>query len=229
MPFRHFRWWLCTLAALVAAAPAAAQITIDPAVLVIEPGNARDSNIVVANTSEDLVMVTVRPRVVAAPGEADEKIEAQPNPTISGLVATPLRLALEPNERRAVRLMPTNVAGPTDRVWRVQIVPAVGPLRSGQSGIAFIVGYDALVIQRASDPAPRVSGRRDGNILTLTNIGNSFALVTGIEQCQSVGEYVRLPGKRLYAGQSWSVELGQSGPAEVTIEGVGRRVERQSY
>lgn len=211
---------ICMAALFGGAPPASADIAISPAVVVFEPG-ASGRTIIVTNKGKDLVFVTVKVRTVMAPGAAEERLQANPNPAVLGLLATPSRLVLEPGEQRGVRLLPIGPSGDTDRVWRVHIAPAAGPLKHGQSGVAFVIAYDALVIQRPTKPDPDITARRSGKTLTLTNRGNSFAMVTGLEQCLG-SQCTKLAGKRLYAGQVWVAELPQADlPVTVTVVGAG--------
>lgn len=219
---------LLPLAMQFAEAPANADISISPAVVVFEP-KATDQTLMVTNEGSELAFVTAKVRSVTRPGEADEQLRADSNPAVLGLLATPTRLVLEPGEQRGLRLLAIGPAGETDRVWRVHVAPAPGNLRPGQSGVAFLIAYDALIIQRAANPSQALVGQRSGDTLTLANRGNSFVLVTSIEQCRG-NECTRLPGKRLYAGQAWSARLPQPDlPAIVSLQGVGGKKETQSY
>jgi P pilus assembly chaperone PapD len=208
----------------MAASPAAADISVSRGVIIFESG-ASQRTIVVTNDGKDMAFVTAKVRAVAAPGEADEKLQADLNPAVLGLLATPSRFALEPGEQRGVKLMTIVPAGERDRVWRVQLAPVVGELKPGQSGVAFVIAYDALVIQRAANARPTLAGARTGRTLTLTNRGNSFVMVSSIEQC-SAGTCTTVPGKRLYAGQAWNTQLpATDAPVTVTLQGVGNRKE----
>ena len=206
------------------ASSAAADISVSPTVIIFE-SRAREKTVIVTNEGKEMAFVTTRVRVVTAPGETDEKLHADLNPAVLGLLATPARIALEPGEQRGVRLMTIAAAGDKDRVWRVQLAPVVGDLKPGQSGVAFVIAYDALVIQRAANARPMVAGTRAGRTLTLTNRGNSFAMVSAVEQCAG-SACTTIPGKRLYAGQTWTMQLPASDTAvTATIEGVGNRKE----
>lgn len=222
------RWFAratITLATLIViAGRAAADISVSPTVILFESG-ATDRTIVVTNQGREIAFVTAKVRVVSAPGEADEKLLADPNPAAMGLVATPSRFALEPGEQRGVRLLTIGSVGNRDRVWRVQLAPAAGTLKPGQSGVAFIIAYDALVIQRAANARPSLAGQRAGRTLTLTNRSNSFVMVSSVEQC-SAGKCTTLPGKRLYAGQAWTAQLPAiDGQVTVNLQGIGNRKE----
>jgi P pilus assembly chaperone PapD len=212
------------LLGLALASPAAADISISPAIVVFE-ARASDNTIVVTNDGKDLAFVTARVRSVDAPGESDEKLRFEANPAAVGLLATPNRMVLEPGERRAIRLLTMSPAGDADRVWRVHIAPSIGKLKEGQSGVAFEIAYDALIIQRAAQAAPNVRGTRSGRQLTLTNTGNSFAMVKAIEQCHG-SACTRLSQRRLYAGKSWTAQLADpADPVSVTVEIVNGRKE----
>ena len=219
---------LLPLAILLVASPANADISISPAVVVFEP-DATDRTLVVTNEGSELAFVTARVRSVTRPGEDDEQLRADSNPAALGLLATPTRLVLEPGEQRGLRLLAIGAAGETDRVWRVHVAPGAGNLKPGQSGIAFLIAYDALVIQRAANPRQALVGQRTGETLTLANRGNSFVVVTSIQQCRG-DRCTKLAGKRLYAGQVWSARLPQADlQAVVTLEGVGGKKETQRY
>lgn len=211
------------LLGLLLCAPAAAGISITPAVMVIGAGPG-DNMITVTNDGNELAFVTARVRSVDAPGERDEKLRFEANPAAAGLLATPNRLVLEPGERRAIRLLALNPPSDGDRVWRVHIAPSIGKLKEGQSGVAFEIAYDALVIQRAAGAKPAIFGRRSGKQLSLINSGNSFAMISAIEQCRG-GACTWVPGRRLYAGKSWTADLPDpADPVSVTVEtGNGRK------
>ena len=211
------RFQIALLLGFALASPAAADISITPAVVVFDARNA-DNTIVVTNDGKDLAFVTARVRSVDAPGERDEKLRFDPNPAAVGLLATPNRMVLEPGERRAIRLLAMEPAGEADRVWRVHIAPSIGKLKEGQSGVAFEIAYDALIIQRAAQATPHVRGTRSGKQLLLTNAGNSFAMISAIEQCRG-GACTKLPAKRLYAGKTWTADVPDpSEPVSVTVE-----------
>jgi len=215
---------LALLLGLACASRAAADISISPAVVVFDARSA-DNTIIVTNDGKDLAFVTARVRSVDAPGEQDEKLRFDPDPAAVGLLATPNRMVLEPGERRAIRLLAMNPAGSDDRVWRVHIAPNIGKLKEGQTGVAFEIAYDALIIQRAAQASPAIRGQRSGKLLTMTNAGNSFAMISAIEQCRG-SSCTKLPAKRLYAGKVWTADLPDpADPVSVTVETVNGRKE----
>jgi P pilus assembly chaperone PapD len=212
---------------LLFAGAALAGIDVSPTIVILETRATQEAVITVTNTGDKITYVTTQPREVMARGETDEKLRVDPDPTSLGLLATPARLVLERGERRGVRVVALSPPGQDDRVWRVKVAPVAGRLKAGQSGVAFLIGYDALIIQRAADPVVTVTGTRAGKALTLRNTGNSFGMISEVKHCPNANqaECVKLPEtKRLYAGQQWSVNLpAETGRIEVTIEGIAGR------
>ncbi len=211
----------------LSAAPALAAIEVSPAIVILEPKASQEAVVTVTNAGNKITYVTTQPREVMARGETDEKLRVDPNPTTLGILSTPAKLVLEKGERRVVRVVAVNPAGTDDRVWRVKIAPAAGKIKAGQSGVAFLIGYDVLVIQRAANASVLISGQRIGNKLTLTNAGNSFGMISEIRHCPATGECVKLKDtKRLYGKSSWSVDLPQDGgTVEVNIDGINNKRE----
>jgi P pilus assembly chaperone PapD len=108
-----------------------------------------------------------------------------------------------------------------ERVYRVTVKPVVGGIESEESGLKVLVGYDVLVLVRPAQSNPNVTASRSGQRLSFSNSGNvSVELING-RQCNS-GQCTELPGKRLYPGASWTVELNSDSPAEYTLRSPGR-------
>jgi hypothetical protein len=204
---------------------ALAGIEVDPIIKIFEPKDPLETIITVTNADPKLSFVTVQAREVMAPGEEDEKLRLDPDPASMGILVTPLRLAMEPGERRGLRLLAVNPAGPTDRVWRTKIAPAAGKVKSQQSGVAFLIAYDALIIQRAVNPVVTITGKRDDKSLTLANSGNSFGLISEVNHCLADKPCVKLPfSKRLYGGKTYVVPLPEEkGRIEVTVVGLNAK------
>jgi P pilus assembly chaperone PapD len=177
---------------LLTAAPAVARIDANPAVHIFEPGAAAETTVTVTNSGTGKAFVVTRVREVMARGETDEKLREDPNPETLGLIASPGRMVLETGERRGVRIVPTGPAINDDRVWRVLVSEVAGKVKDGQSGVAFLLAYDILIIKRPDDARVAVSGKRAGKELTLTNSGNSFGMVTEVRHCPSGGECTKL-------------------------------------
>lgn len=212
---------------LLAGSSAVARIDANPAIHIFEPGAQAETTITVTNSGNAKAFVSAKVREVMARGETDEKLREDGNPDTMGLIATPGRMILEKGERRGIRIVPVGAPANDDRVWRVLVSEVAGKIKGGQSGVAFLLAYDVLIIQRPKDARVAVSGTRSGKVLTLSNSGNSFGMISQIRHCPVSGECVKLPdAKRLYAGKSWSVTLpAETGAVEVTVQGINRKEE----
>lgn len=212
---------------LLTAIPASARIDANPAVHIFEPKAAPEATVTVTNSGVGKAFVVTKVREVMARGETDEQLREDPNPETLGLIATPGRMVLEKGERRGVRIVPTGKPANDDRVWRVLVSEVAGKVKGGQSGVAFLLAYDVLIIQRPDEARVAVTGKRDGKTLTLTNSGNSFGMIAEVRHCPTGGTCTKLPdSKRLYGGKSWSVTLpSDSGTVEVTMQGINRKEE----
>ncbi|MEQ1508830.1 MAG: hypothetical protein ABL909_00340 [Sphingopyxis sp.] len=223
----RFKTIVIIAAMVLAIGPAVARIDASPAVHIFEPGGAQETAITVTNAGSGRAFVTTKVREVMARGETDEQLREDPNPESLGLIATPGRMVLETGERRGVRIVPVGQPGNDDRVWRVLVSEVAGNIREGQSGVAFLIAYDILIIQRAQDARVAIAGERAGTVLTLTNSGNSFGVISEVRHCPIGGECVKLPdSKRLYGGRSWAVTLpSDTGSVEVLVQGINQREE----
>ena len=78
-------------------------------------------------------------------------------------------------------------------------------------------------------PVINVTGVRSGKRLTFRNSGNvSVELVDGRQCRNGRAQCSDLPGKRLYPGASWSVDLPLGLPASYTLKSAGR-TDRRSF
>ena len=212
---------------LLGSGSALARIDASPAVHIFEPGAPSEAIVTVTNSGAAKAFVAVKVREVMARGETDEKLREDPNPETMGLIATPVRMVLEKGERRGVRIVTVGQKLTGDRVWRVLVSEVAGKIKSGPSGVAFLLAYDVLVIQRPDGARVAITGKRAGKTLTFSNAGNSYGIISEVRHCPTGGECTKLPDtKRLYGGTSWSMTLpSEAGAVEVKVQGINRREE----
>jgi P pilus assembly chaperone PapD len=190
--------------ALLLAIPALASATIgvDKAEIVLEAGAAGDS-VVLSNTGDAPTFVEITAREVLNPGETPEQANRGPDPRGLGLLAAPSRLALAPGEQRSLRVNSLDPPRDRDRVWRVLVKEVSGPLQTQSSGLAVLLGYDILVIQRPRIARPDIQVVRSGSALTVKNQGNSFAVLIDGRQCPGGDAPCKdVVGARIYPGQT---------------------------
>ena len=119
------------LAALLGAAmhtPAQAEMVLSQVIVDMQPGKASHQDIEVWNAGEERLYVSAEPFEIQQPGQPGERRVASPDPTVSGLLVTPQRLVLEPDQRRLIRLSAIVPASANDRIYRITIKPVAGPV-----------------------------------------------------------------------------------------------------
>jgi P pilus assembly chaperone PapD len=208
--------------------PARADLVLSELVVELQPGKHAREDLEVWNDSPDRSFVAIDPREIINAGSPTQSFHQDPDPAKLGLLVGPSRMILEPGQRKLVRIASLSGSADREHVYRVTVKPVVGSVQSDDSGLKLLVGYDVLVLVRPARPVANVSASRSGRSLTFSNSGNvSVELVNG-RQCKSdKAQCTDLPGKRLYPGASWSVELQSDSPAEYTLKSPGRTDRRQ--
>jgi len=218
----RFYFSLAVLAALAAASPAAAELVVSDLVVELGPDASPRKDVEVWNNSDERAYVEIAPVEVVGPGSSAERRVREPDPEKLGLLVSPNRMILEPQQRKVVRIARLAPPGSRERVYRITIKPVVGEVAGEHSGLKLLVGYDVLALVRPAQPAPKVAGTRVGNKLVLRNDGNSSVELMNGRQCQAGGVCADLPGKRLYAGAQWSLDLPGTGTVEYVAKGSGQ-------
>jgi P pilus assembly chaperone PapD len=202
---------LCLLVLLLGALPPSsvqAQMVLSTIIIDFEPGKPPRKDVEIRNPGNDPLYIDVTPFRVIDPGGPDERREEMENPRAFGLLVTPKKLIVAPGTRKLVRFVITQPPGETDRIYRVRIAPVSGPIIAEETAIKVLVGYETLVIVRPLVLNPKIVAQRKGNILTVSNEGNTNVLLGEGKNCDAAGETCEtIPGKRLYPGQSWSTRL----------------------
>jgi P pilus assembly chaperone PapD len=206
---------------VLVAEPAAAELVVSQLIVEFKPGAPRTSDIEVANNSPERAYVLVEPREVLAPGTPAERQVTNPDPSKLGLLVSPARFILEPQQRRTLRIAAIGDVAGRERVYRVTVKPVAGEVTSSESGLKLLVGYDLLVLARPAAIKSDVKVERNGLELTLTNIGNASVELTDGKQCDNNGSCQALPGKRLYAGASWKQTLPRGSGGEYRVRSAG--------
>jgi P pilus assembly chaperone PapD len=182
---------------------------------------ARD-DIEITNSADEILYVSVEPAEILNPGGPEERRVANPNPRELGLLISPNRLVLGPGERKVVRVSLLERPADRDRIYRIAIKPVIGEIVARQSALKVVVGYDVLVIARPQNARPRLEVSRRGNAVEFRNVGNTNALLFNGRQCAGEEtDCAELPSKRIYAGNTWQLQLPAAGQARFMIESDG--------
>lgn len=209
-----------SLLASVASTPAGASIAVSQMIIELKPGSSPATDIEIVNVSSDRSFIVVEPREIIRAGNTDEKPFFSPDPDRLGLLVSPNRLVLEPNQRRTLRIAAIHPASDRERVYRVTVKPVTGEVSGAESGLKLLVGYDLLVLVRPASIHSVLQARRDGQKLVITNKGNSSVELSDGKQCDQDRKSCRsLPSKRLYAGVSWEQSLTEFGAGEYRVRG----------
>lgn len=205
---------LASAAVLMAAgltAPASADLVVSQ--LIVELGaDRKTSDVEIFNDSKERSYVVIEPKEVMGAGTPAEQRVAKPDPKELGLLVSANRMILEPGQRKLLRLAMVGGPGEKERVYRVAVKPVVGDVSGSATGLKVLVGYDMLVLSRpATIGEPAIVAERQGRKLTLTNRGNSSVELGEGKHCRTEGNCTSLPGKRLYAGMSWTQDVGEGG------------------
>lgn len=205
------------LASLLASQPAAAELVVSQLIVEFRPEGPRTADIEIFNDSDERSYAVVEPRELINPGTPGEERIMTPDPAKLGLLASPARLILEPQQRRTLRIAAIGAPADRERVYRVTVKPVTGEV-SGETGLKLLVGYDLLVLVRPPNIRQGIEARRSQSRLTITNNGNASVELAEGKQCGSGGQTCHsLPAKRLYAGASWSQELPAAGGGEYKV------------
>jgi P pilus assembly chaperone PapD len=218
--FRHVgRLFVAASALCLAAPPAHAELVLSELIVDLQPGKQIREDVEVWNNSPERSFVAIEPREIVDASLPTQKIHLDPDPEKLGLLVSPSRMILEPGQRKLLRI--ASISGSADRehVYRVTVKPVVGGIKSDDSGLKIVVGYDVLVLVRPAQPLANVTASRTGRTLSFTNMGNVSVEVIDGRQCSARHEQcTQLPGKRLYPGASWTVDLPTDQPAEYMLK-----------
>lgn len=222
---------LCAAAAalFLTATPGHAELVLSELIVDLQPGKLDREDLEVWNNSPDRTYVAVEPRQIIDPSLPSQQDFRDPDPEKLGLLVAPARMILEPGQRKLIRIAALARNANREQVYRVTVKPVVGGIKSEDSGLKIVVGYDVLVLVRPAQASVNVTGTRAGRKLTFTNSGNESVEVVDGRQCEAVTKHCAdLPSKRLYPGASWIVDLQSDEPAQYLLKSPGRN-ERRTY
>lgn len=220
---RHLKLIALALSVFLIPAAAHAELVLSELIVELQPGKHIRDDLEVWNNAPERTFVAVEPREIVNSGLASQSERRDPDPEKLGLLVSPSRMILEPGERRLLRIAALALSADREHVYRVTVKPVVGGVEAKDSGLKLLVGYDVLVLVRPAQPVANVSASRLGRKLTFRNMGNVSVEIVDGRQCNAAhAQCTALPGKRLYSGASWTVELGSDGPAEYVLKSPGR-------
>ncbi len=207
---------LCSLPAFIWAPGVAANMVLSNVIVHFEPGEPNRQDVEISNLGAEPMYVEVEPNLILSPGTEQEDRSPIVDPREAGLLVTPNKLILPPGATKVIRLVKL---GPSfaEKIYRIAARPVTGELQTvTQSGVKVMVGYEILAIVYPNNPQPELHAQRHGRQLVVRNDGNTNVLLREGYQCvddeQPRQECVPLPGRRLYPGNEWIVDLPEDLP-----------------
>lgn len=221
---------LAAIAAFLSwAAPASADLVLSQLIVELQPAKQVRDDVEIWNSSPERSYVAIEPREIVNPALPSQSDRKDPDPQKLGLLVSPARMILEPGQRKLLRIAMLSPDPGKEHVYRVTVKPVVGGIKSNDTGLKVVIGYDVLVLVRPAQPNPRVTALRRGRELTFSNSGNVSVEIVDGQQCASAQtKCSQLPGKRLYPGASWTVDLPSDLPAQYVLKSPGR-TDRATY
>lgn len=209
---------LVSVLALIAAAPARADIVLSELIVGLQPASHPREDIEIWNNGPERAYVAIDPAEIVDAGLPDQARRQVPDPEKLGLLVSPARMILEPGQRKLLRIAAIAPDSGRERVYRVTVKPVAGPLSAAETGLKVLVGYDVLVLVRPAEVHADVTSSRTGDSLVIRNDGNVSVELTDGHQCDSDGRHcIDLPRKRLYAGASWSQTVQGGAPIDYLV------------
>ncbi len=206
---------LAACLALVAAGPARAEIALSQVIVDFQSASQTSQDIEVWNAGDERAYVVAEPAEIVAPGLPDQRRVSNPDPEALGLLVTPQRLVLEPDQRRIIRISAIAPRDDHERIYRVTVRPVAGQASAESSALKILVGYDMLVMVRPLAVTGAIHAERAGRQLTIRNDSNTAYELYDGTQCDTSGNNcASLEATRLYPGAVLSQTLQYDTPVE---------------
>jgi len=213
---------LAVLSSLAIAFGASADMVLSDIIVDLQAPDEMRHDIEVWNSGTEPLYIEIETSEVIDPGGDESLRQTLDDPRTAGLLASPKRLVVLPDERKRVRLAARKMPTDRDLVYRVGFIPKENKAESTQA-LAFkvLIGYEVLVLIRPPGGRPQLVVTREGNELHFENKGQSSVLVRKLESCPTPDQIadadgekgcVDLVGNRLYAGERWDVTVPLDGP-----------------
>lgn len=223
-------WRLAVLPLLTWHVPQArAEIVLSQVIVDLQPDRPDYQDVEIWNGGDERAFVQVEPSEIQQPGLPTEHRERIVDPERGGLLVSPQRLVLEPDERRIIRIAALAARGDRERIYRIAVRPVAGDVGLETTGLKVLLGYDMLVLLRPAALKGEISAVRRSGTIEFTNNSNFAHEIYDGKQCNEQGEAcLNLPSTRLYPGANWSVPLKYSTKVDIMLSS-GSNPVRKSF
>jgi P pilus assembly chaperone PapD len=206
-----------------------ADMYVDRSIVIFEPDGPPREDVKVSNTGDEVIYVQVDVFSVDNAGSEQEKLSKVTDPKNLKLIATPNKMVIPAGGQKLIRIVNLEASNEEERIYRINVTPIVAPLSEETSQLRIVVAYQILTIIQPDSPTATLVAQRDGKMVTFRNDGNSNILLSEGNQCKSPGstDCNELPSHRLYAGNSWNLDLPYDAPLTYsmrTFDGIKKQL-----
>ena len=195
---------------LLSAGLASAGVQLDRVIVYFDADKLPRQDILVTNPDQEPLYLETEIFKVENPGASNEERVRITDPDKMQLLATPGKSIVAPGGRKTVRLVSLNPAPKVEEVYRITFRPVVGELEATQTAVKILIAYQVLAFIRPDKAFFDVSSKLEGKKITFSNTGNMNVVLRNGRFCTSKKEESCTEitaGNRIYAGQSWSLDL----------------------
>lgn len=190
-----------------------AEMILNKSILNFYAGGSIREDIEITNAGEEILYLSATVfEINASETGSPMRVELK-DPRTAGMLASPNRMIIAPNKKKILRVIARKSPSEKDKVYRIKIMPQLPPVSAKsdntkkQTGVKVLLGYELLAFIRPIDHQATLNVKKENQTLQLINEGNTNVIIRSIKQCQDENVCKELKGKRLYAGQNWSIKL----------------------
>ncbi len=221
--------------ALTLSGSAWAGMALDRSIIHMNAGDPESVDVTVSNNGDEPLYVDTEIVEVLSPGtKAEDRIPVGGSLDVP-LLVSPNKLVVPPGQGRLLRIVNMAGHGDRERVFRVTAKPVPPPAVAERSGVRVMVAYQLLVLVAPQSPKQDLQAHREGRNLVFENRGNVNVMLHSGLQCPPDVDpeadskaCVSFNGARLYAGNTWTLEVPHDTPVQFTVT-AGERNSRRSF
>lgn len=200
----------------------ACAMLLDKVIVNFDPKTPRQ-DVRITNDKGENLYLKVDVLEVQNPGEPNEKRVLVKDPSKSGILVTPAKMIVAPNAHKLLRIVNLKPNESKERIFRINVTPILPPLSSPseKNQVRIVVAYQILALIAPKKAIQDIETSREGKAVSITNNGNAYVYFTQGKQCDTPKgdtNCQELPSQRLYAGNTWKLELPYDQPFEFLLQ-----------
>jgi P pilus assembly chaperone PapD len=208
---------------------ALSHILVSPTIINFFANALPRQDVVVTNQGDETAYLSIKPYLISNPGTKAEKKITVHDPLKLKFLVSPAQMIIPPHQHRLLRLMRLSAPSTYDSIYRIEVVPVPKKLlypkqkaiNKRSIGIRVMLAYGILAIVRPNHIKQNIQLTRSKKTLLISNKGNTNFYILGGQQCQH-DQCIKIPPRRMYAGNRWKVKLSFDSPVVLKINDLGR-------